>query len=256
MSAPKRSPRSPSRWGLGGRGPNRCHGTDAGRRPAARLWSACRPICGFWLAVGPGRGRDPVCPSTLADKIPYIDSLNDLLHTFVRVPAGALRLWRGGSGLSQEVAVIAGLLRAAGRMPRPAGVLINTSPGAVSAISPPLLVEDASVFGGLVLAPQPSDHFLLAGDLRCPAGLAAAQTAALALKPIRHLRSGDKDLTRSAPSTRSMRRIFPSPVAANCRCPCSFVRTSRPLRFSHDAAMRCRICRTGWKPSSSPAQRT
>ena len=24
-----------------------------------------------------------------ADKIPYIDSLNDLLHTFVRVPAGA-----------------------------------------------------------------------------------------------------------------------------------------------------------------------
>ena len=26
----------------------------------------------------------------LADKIPYVDSLNDLLHTFVRIPAGAL----------------------------------------------------------------------------------------------------------------------------------------------------------------------
>src|SRR5262245_12758168 len=45
-----------------------------------------------------------------ADKIPYVDSLNDLLHTFVRVPAGALLAYGAAAGLSPEVAVIAGLL--------------------------------------------------------------------------------------------------------------------------------------------------
>ena len=45
-----------------------------------------------------------------ADKIPYIDSINDMLQTFVRVPAGALLAYGAAGGLSPEVAVIAGLL--------------------------------------------------------------------------------------------------------------------------------------------------
>src|SRR5260370_14598619 len=35
----------------------------------------------------------------LADKIPYVDSLNDLLHTFVRVPAGAPLAFRAADHL-------------------------------------------------------------------------------------------------------------------------------------------------------------
>jgi len=45
-----------------------------------------------------------------ADKIPYVDSINDMLHTFVRVPAGALLAYGAATGISPEVAVIAGLL--------------------------------------------------------------------------------------------------------------------------------------------------
>ena len=40
-----------------------------------------------------------------ADKIPYIDSINDMLQTFVRVPAGALLAYGAAGGLSPEVAV-------------------------------------------------------------------------------------------------------------------------------------------------------
>src|SRR5215468_11462050 len=45
----------------------------------------------------------------LADKIPYIDSINDLLHTFVRVPAGALLASGAAADLNPDVAVLAGL---------------------------------------------------------------------------------------------------------------------------------------------------
>ena len=45
-----------------------------------------------------------------ADKIPYVDSINDVLQTFVRIPAGFLLAYGAAGGLSPEVAVIAGLL--------------------------------------------------------------------------------------------------------------------------------------------------
>src|SRR5688572_8257375 len=35
-----------------------------------------------------------------ADKIPYVDSLNDALQTFVRVPAGALMAYGAAGGFS------------------------------------------------------------------------------------------------------------------------------------------------------------
>ena len=91
-----------------------------------------------------------------ADKIPYIDSMNDMLQTFVRVPAGALLAYGAAGGLSPEVAVIAGLLGgtlAAGTHVAKTGTraLINTSPEPFSNIAASF-AEDISVIGGLALA--------------------------------------------------------------------------------------------------------
>ena len=92
----------------------------------------------------------------LADKIPLVDSVNDVLQTVVRVPAGALLAYGAAGQLSPEVAVIAGLLGgtlAAGSHIAKTGTraLINTSPEPFSNIAASL-TEDAAVFGGLTLA--------------------------------------------------------------------------------------------------------
>lgn len=92
----------------------------------------------------------------LADKIPYVDSLNDILQTFVRVPAGILLAYGAAAGLSPEVSVIAGLLGgtlAAGTHIAKTGTraLINTSPEPFSNIGASL-AEDVGVVGGLALA--------------------------------------------------------------------------------------------------------
>jgi len=92
----------------------------------------------------------------LADKIPYVDSINDALHTFVRIPAGALLAYGAAGGLSPEIAVVAGLLGgtlAAGTHIAKTGsrTLINTSPEPFSNVAASLL-EDVTVVGGLALA--------------------------------------------------------------------------------------------------------
>jgi len=92
----------------------------------------------------------------LADKIPYVDSINDALQTFVRIPAGFLLAYGAAGGLSPEVAAIAGLLGgtlAAGTHIAKTGsrALINTSPEPFSNIAVSL-TEDAAVIGGLALA--------------------------------------------------------------------------------------------------------
>lgn len=91
-----------------------------------------------------------------ADKIPYVDSINDVLQTFVRIPAGVLLAYGAASGLSPEVSIIAGLLGgtlAAGTHIAKTGsrVLINTSPEPFSNVFASL-GEDVTVFGGLALA--------------------------------------------------------------------------------------------------------
>jgi hypothetical protein len=92
----------------------------------------------------------------LADKIPLIDSLNDVLHTFVRIPAGALLAFGAADQLGPEVATIAGLLGgtlAAGSHIAKTGTraLINTSPEPFSNIATSF-TEDGLVVGGLFLA--------------------------------------------------------------------------------------------------------
>lgn len=91
-----------------------------------------------------------------ADKIPYVDSINDALQTFVRIPAGALLAYGAAGGLSPEVAIIAGLLGgtlAAGTHVAKTGsrALINTSPEPFTNVLASL-GEDVTVFGGLALA--------------------------------------------------------------------------------------------------------
>jgi hypothetical protein len=92
----------------------------------------------------------------LADKIPLVDSLNDVLHTVVRIPAGALLAFGAADQLGPEVATIAALLGgtlAAGSHIAKTGTraLINTSPEPFSNIAASF-AEDGLVIGGLILA--------------------------------------------------------------------------------------------------------
>jgi hypothetical protein len=91
-----------------------------------------------------------------ADKIPLVDSLNDVLHTFVRIPAGALLAFGAADSFGPETAIIAALLGgtlAAGTHVAKTGTraLINTSPEPFSNIAASL-AEDSIVIGGLILA--------------------------------------------------------------------------------------------------------
>lgn len=92
----------------------------------------------------------------LADKIPAFDSLWDALHTFIRIPAGALLAW-GAMGEStpaaQLAAAIVGGLVTSGTHFAKSGsrAAINTSPEPFSNWSASL-GEDGLVLGGLWLA--------------------------------------------------------------------------------------------------------
>jgi hypothetical protein len=91
-----------------------------------------------------------------ADKIPYVDSVNDALQTFVRVPAGALMAYGAAGALSTEMAVIVALLGgtlAAGSHVAKSGsrAVINTSPEPFSNIAASF-ATDGLVIGGLILA--------------------------------------------------------------------------------------------------------
>lgn len=95
-----------------------------------------------------------------ADKIPGLDSIWDLIHTFIRIPAGALMAAGAVGGLdfmNDELQTVAALLGggmiAAGTHAAKAGTraVINTSPEPFSNWGMSLF-EDVLVFGGLALA--------------------------------------------------------------------------------------------------------
>ena len=92
----------------------------------------------------------------LADKIPGIDSLNDAVHTFIRVPAGALLAAGAAGQLGPEwvmAAALAGGTLAGGSHITKSGTraLINTSPEPFSNIIASVL-DDIAAIGGVVLA--------------------------------------------------------------------------------------------------------
>ena len=91
-----------------------------------------------------------------ADKIPYVDSVWDVVHTFIRVPAGAVVAYAATNQLDPSLTIPAsliggGLAFASHGTKTAARVTANLSPEPVSnwALS---LVEDAIAFIGTLLA--------------------------------------------------------------------------------------------------------
>jgi Domain of unknown function (DUF4126) len=91
-----------------------------------------------------------------ADKIPWLDSVWDAIHTFLRIPAGAAlaagMLGDSGQGVALAAALIGGTLTAGTHFGK-AGTraAVNTSPEPFSNIGVSL-AEDTAVAGGLALA--------------------------------------------------------------------------------------------------------
>jgi len=96
------------------------------------------------------------CVEFLADKIPGFDSIWDAMHTFIRIPGGAL-LAAGAIGdvtpaLTVAAALAGGGVTAATHATKAGSrALVNTSPEPFSNIAVSV-TEDAAVFGGLWLA--------------------------------------------------------------------------------------------------------
>ena len=91
-----------------------------------------------------------------ADKIPWLDSAWDAVHTFLRIPAGAAlaagMLGDSGEGVAMAAAIIGGTLTAGTHFGK-AGTraVANTSPEPFTNIALSL-AEDTMVAGGLALA--------------------------------------------------------------------------------------------------------
>jgi len=80
-----------------------------------------------------------------ADKIPYVDSIWDVVHTFIRVPAGALVAYAATNETDTSVQTVAALL---------GGGLAFSSHGTKTALRNWILsiVEDVIAFVGTILA--------------------------------------------------------------------------------------------------------
>jgi hypothetical protein len=100
-----------------------------------------------------------------ADKVPGVDNGWDALHTFIRIPAGALMAAGAVGDINPAVAVAAAILGggiAAGTHAAKAGtrVIINTSPEPFSNIAASL-AEDITVIFGLWIALQHPWFFII-----------------------------------------------------------------------------------------------
>ena len=102
----------------------------------------------------------------LVDKVPAIDSVWDALHTFIRIPAGAL-LAAGATGdtlsaLTVAAGLLGGTLTAGTHLTKTGGrALINTSPEPLSNWAASF-TEDALVLGGIWFAFRHPLAFLIA----------------------------------------------------------------------------------------------
>lgn len=107
-----------------------------------------------WWIIGVAGGLYVV--EFFADKIPYIDSIWDVLHTFIRIPAGAVVAYAATDHLGPSVVVIAtllggGLAFASHGTKAAARIGANFSPEPVSnwILS---FTEDGIAIGGVLLA--------------------------------------------------------------------------------------------------------
>jgi len=96
------------------------------------------------------------CMEFFADKVPGLDTTWDTIHTFIRIPAGAVlamgALGDVGPAVQGAALIIGGGIAAASHaLKAGARVVINTSPEPFSNWSASL-IEDSLVIGGLILA--------------------------------------------------------------------------------------------------------
>jgi hypothetical protein len=101
----------------------------------------------------------------LADKVPAFDSVWDAVHTFIRVPAGALLAWGvfrdAGTGTQLAAALLGGTLTSGTHLAKTGGrALINTSPEPFSNWGASI-GEDVSWLGGMYLMWQHPAVFLV-----------------------------------------------------------------------------------------------
>ena len=106
------------------------------------------------------------CVEFMADKTPGVDTSWDALHTFIRIPAGALLAAGAVGDVSAALTITAGILGggvSAATHATKAGsrVLINTSPEPFSNWAASI-AEDVAVFTGLWVALQHPVLFLVA----------------------------------------------------------------------------------------------
>ncbi|MBP8308673.1 MAG: DUF4126 domain-containing protein [Burkholderiaceae bacterium] len=105
----------------------------------------------------------------LADKVPWLDSLWDTVHTLIRIPAGAALaaavFGDSGTAVATAAALLGGSLTATTHLAKSGTrALVNTSPEPFSNIALSL-VEDVAVIGGAwLLAEHP---LVLLGVLAC-----------------------------------------------------------------------------------------
>jgi Domain of unknown function (DUF4126) len=107
-----------------------------------------------WWIIGVAGGLYVV--EFFADKIPYVDSVWDVVHTFIRVPAGAIVAYAAVSDMDSAIVIPATLIgggfalashgtKAAARM----GANLSPEPVSNWTLS---IFEDIIAFGGVLLA--------------------------------------------------------------------------------------------------------
>ncbi len=106
------------------------------------------------------------CVEFMADKIPGVDTGWDALHTFIRIPVGAMLAFGAAGDVTPGIAVTAGILggsvsAASHAIKSGTRVLINTSPEPFSNWGASI-IEDLLVFAGLWAVLQHPVLFLLA----------------------------------------------------------------------------------------------
>ena len=109
------------------------------------------------------------CVEFFAGKIPSVDTFWETVHTFIRIPAGAL-LAAGAVGdvapaLSVAAALLGGGITAATHVAKVGGrAVINSPPGSIGKVAV-TIAEDVAVFGGLWLALKQPLSFAIAFGL-------------------------------------------------------------------------------------------
>ena len=109
------------------------------------------------------------CVEFFTDKIPGVDSAWDAVHTFIRIPIGALLAGAAVGEVSPALSVAAGLLgggvtAASHSVKAGSRVIINTSPEPFTNVAASVS-EDVAVLGGLWLALKQPFAFAIAFGL-------------------------------------------------------------------------------------------